>query len=243
MGSGPRIQAQGSIHGDQVNVRTARTLALVVARGGSRSIPQKNIALVAGKPLIAWTIEAALACPEVARVVVSTDDADIESAAKKCGADVPFTRPRDLAQDDTPTIPVVVHALRWLEANEGYRPERLILLQPTSPLRTTGDIGGAIALADEKAAVSVVSVTPAASHPYLMKRITPEGLLEDLVRHDPVLRRQDLDAVYALNGAIYLTERNHLLRSRELLRGRDPRLRDATGTIDRRGHPVGPRAV
>jgi CMP-N,N'-diacetyllegionaminic acid synthase len=197
-----------------VNVHSPPILALVVARGGSRSIPRKNLVPLAGKPLIAWTIEAARQVPATSRVVVSTDDDEIAAAARTFGAETPFSRPRELALDSTPTMPVVLHALGWLEEHEGYSPERVLLLQPTSPLRAAEDIAGAIALAAERDADSVVSVTPATHHPHLLRRITTEGWLEDLAAHPPVDRRQDLDAVYALNGAIYLARREHLVRHR-----------------------------
>jgi CMP-N,N'-diacetyllegionaminic acid synthase len=190
----------------------ASTLALVLARGGSKSIPRKNLAPLAGKPLIAWTIEAALRCPAAPRVVVSTDDEEIAAVARSLGAEAPFERPAGLAQDDTPTMPVVAHALRRLEDTEHYRPDRVLLLQPTSPLRTAEDITAALTLADERRAESVVSVGPASSHPHLLKRITEDGTLEDLMPHDPVKRRQDLEPVYALNGAIYLASREQLLK-------------------------------
>jgi len=195
-----------------LNSKNAPTLALIPARGGSKSIPHKNLAPLAGKPLIAWTIEAALRYAAGLRVVVSTDDEEIANAARRSGAEAPFERPLGLAQDDTPTMAVVSHALWWFDENEGYRPERLLVLQPTSPLRTTDDISAAIALADERAADSVVSVSSGATHPNLLKRVTDEGRLEDLVPHDPVLRRQDLEPVYSLNGAIYLASRDLLLK-------------------------------
>jgi CMP-N,N'-diacetyllegionaminic acid synthase len=185
---------------------------LVVARGGSKSIPRKNIAPLAGKPLLAWTIDAALRSKGAGRVVVSTEDEEIATVARQHGAETPFTRPESLAEDDTPTIPVVLHALNWLEENENFRPDLVVLLQPTSPLRTTEDITAAIDLSMRaRGGGSVVSVTPAAAHPYLMKRITAEGLLEDVAPHPVVERRQDLDTVYALNGAIYIARREHLV--------------------------------
>ena len=195
-----------------MNARSSEILSLVVARGGSKSIPRKNLAPLAGKPLIVWTLEAALGSVRAGRVVVSTDDREIAHIASSHGAETPFIRPAELAQDETPTMPVVLHALEWLEANEGFTPERVLLLQPTSPLRTCDDIDGAIELALTHDAESVVSVSPA-THPYLMKRITGEGVLQDAVPHDVVERRQDLETVHALNGAIYLTRRSHLLRN------------------------------
>ena len=187
-----------------MNVESAPTLALVVARGGSKSIPRKNLALLAGKPLLAWTVEAALGCQAPLRVVISTDDEEIAQASTRYGASQPFLRPAELAQDDTPTVPVVMHAVEQL-ATGGYTPERVLLLQPTSPLRTAHDIDAAIAIAHEYEGASVVSVSPAAQHPHVMKRITHEGLLEDFDEHPPAGRRQDLEAAFALNGAIYIT--------------------------------------
>jgi len=195
-----------------LNSKSAPTLALIPARGGSKSIPHKNLAPLAGKPLIAWTIEAALRSPTRLRVVVSTDDDEIASASRSFGAEAPFERPLGLAQDDTPTMAVVSHALWWFDENEGYRPERLLLLQPTSPLRTADDISAALALADEHRAESVVSVSSGATHPHLLKRVTEDGRLEDLSPHDAVIRRQDLEPVFSLNGALYLAAREQLAK-------------------------------
>jgi CMP-N,N'-diacetyllegionaminic acid synthase len=161
--------------------------------------------------LIAWTIEAALRSRAVDRVIVSTEDDEIAAVARAHGAEAPFMRPVELAQDTTPTMPVVMHALRWLEAEEGYLPESVVLLQPTSPLRTGDDITAATALARAVSADSVVSVCLTRSHPHLAKRITSDGRLEDFTAHPQVDRRQDLEPVYSLNGAIYLARRAHLM--------------------------------
>jgi CMP-N-acetylneuraminic acid synthetase len=185
----------------------------VVARGGSKSIPRKNLAALAGRPLIAWTIEAALRAPSVDRVIVSTEDDEIAAVARAHGAEAPFMRPVELAQDTTPTMQVVIHALRWLEAEEGYVPESVALLQPTSPLRTADDITAASALANAVSADTVVSVSLTPSHPHLAKRITGDGRLEDFDAHPRVDRRQDLEPVYSLNGAIYLARRSHLMKT------------------------------
>jgi len=198
-----------------LNVESAPTLALVVARGGSKSIPRKNLAPLAGKPLLAWTVEAALQCRAPLRVVISTEDEEIARAATRLGAAMPFTRPAELARDDTPTVPVLMHALERL-ATDGYSPERVLLLQPTSPLRTAADIDAAMALAEEHDGASVVSVSPAAQHPHLMKRVTQAGLLEDFGAHPAAGRRQDLEPAFALNGAIYLTPRPWLASHRTL---------------------------
>src|SRR5437660_8101511 len=110
-------------------------LALVPARGGSKGVPRKNIRPLAGKPLLAWSIEAAAGSRPVARILVSTDDPEIAAAGRKFGAEAPFLRPEELALDTTPQLAVVEHALAWLESHEGgYAPDYLLLLQPTSPL-------------------------------------------------------------------------------------------------------------
>ncbi len=179
--------------------------AIIPARSGSKGIPGKNLRPVAGKPLIAWTVEAALAATLLDRVIVSTESSQIVEVALRYGAEAPFMRPENLAQDDTPGVAPVLHAAEWLEENQGYRPDLIMLLQPTSPLRISEDIDNAIALAVERKADAVVSVTPAEAHPYWMKQIHDDGRVTDFIKLDrPIDRRQDLPPLYALNGAIYL---------------------------------------
>jgi CMP-N,N'-diacetyllegionaminic acid synthase len=190
-----------------------KTLAIVPARGGSKSIPDKNIKIVAGKPLIAWTILETLASPNIDRLIVSTDSPKISQVALEYGAEAPFLRPVELAQDDTPGIAPIVHAARWLHQNEGYEPDYVLCLQPTSPFRTAEDIDGAIALAQEKEADSVISVTLVKHHPNWMKHLDETGKLVDYVpRGHTVTKRQDLSPLYALNGAIYLIRFQLLLQ-------------------------------
>lgn len=180
-------------------------VALITARGGSKSIPGKNIAPAGGKPLIAWTIAAALGSRFVQRTLVSTDDEQIADVARRYGAEVPFLRPAELAQDNSPHVPVALHALDWLSRSAGLSPDYLLLLQPTSPLRTSTDIDGAVELALEKGAGSVVSVCETFSHPYLTKTVTADGTLADFVTPpEGYLARQKFPKVYVLNGAIYL---------------------------------------
>ena len=190
-------------------------LGLIVARGGSKSIPRKNIRPVGGKPLIAYTIEAALASGCLDRVVLSTDDPEIAEVAKKFGAEVPFMRPAEMAGDASPVIDAALHAFQWLEKNENYFPMFGMLLQPTSPLRTAGDIQKAVAFAVERNADAVVSVTEADRHPYLMKTVDGQGRLSPFVATPfSETRRQDLPAAYAINGAIYLVKRTLLQEKR-----------------------------
>ena len=193
-------------------------VGLIAARGGSKGIPRKNIKPLAGKPLIAWTIEAAQQSQALSRLILSTDDEEIADVGRRFGAEVPFLRPLPLAADDTLAIDVVEHALDWLAKDQDCRPDYLLLLQPTSPLRTSEDIIGAIHLAEEHNAEAVVSVCPADSHPFLIKRLTEQGTLEDFVSTDQVdLRRQALPPAYALNGAIYLNRPSSLMTHRSFL--------------------------
>lgn len=190
----------------------ASILALIPARGGSKGIPHKNIAQIGGKPLIAWTILAAQRAGVLDRVVVSTDDSAIAQVAQDYQAEVPFLRPPELALDDTPGMLPILHAIRWLEEHQNYKPDFVMCLQPTSPLRNAKDIEAAVRLMDEKSADGVVSVAPVKQHPGWMKLVDADGRMSDyLSANEIAARRQDLLALYALNGAIYITRRGILL--------------------------------
>jgi CMP-N-acetylneuraminic acid synthetase len=192
-------------------------LALIPARAGSKGIPGKNVRLLAGKPLLAYAVEAALGAGAIQRVILSTDSEEIAALGRELGAETPFLRPAELAADDTPTLPVVQHALYWLDRHEAYRPEALVLLQPTAPLRTARHVDEAIELLWETGADSVVSVArvPGHFHP-AWQLIVRDG---ELRRHDgePLAalrtRRQELSATYWRNGAIYACRREALLAS------------------------------
>lgn len=196
----------------------SETIGLITARGGSKSIPQKNIKMLAGKPLIAWTIAAALQSKELSRVIVTTDDEKIAKVSREWGAEVPFIRPIELARDDSSSISAVLHAIQWMEENEGFCPDYIMLLQPTSPFRTAEDIHQSKELARKHCAVAVVSVCEAGRHPYICKRILDNGTLADFMTPEMgYLRRQDLPPAYAVNGAIYLNRRSSLLLDRTFL--------------------------
>lgn len=175
-------------------------LALIPARGGSKGVSRKNLRDVGGRPLIAWSIEAARSAALVDRVVVSSDDAEILAVAREWGAETPFTRPADLARDDTPSIDVALHAL---DALPGY--QTLVLLQPTSPLRTAAHIDACIRLREERGVSSAVSVSESAHSPYWMYFVDAAGAMRRVLS-PPVAaeRRQDLPPAYALNGAVYV---------------------------------------
>ncbi len=189
-----------------VDVSSADVLGLVPARGGSKGLPGKNTASLAGKPLIVWTLEAALAAACVDDVVVSTDSEHIAEVAAEAGARVPFVRPADLAQDDTPMVDVVLHALDELE-RRGRTYSAVALLQPTSPLRTARHIDEAAALKSETGSQAVVSVVESEHSPLWSNTLPPDGRMGAFLRPEAVsARRQDLPKHYRLNGAIYLID-------------------------------------
>jgi N-acylneuraminate cytidylyltransferase len=164
-----------------------RVLAVVPARGGSKSIPRKNVRLLAGHPLLAWSVAAGLQAQTVDRVLVSTDDEEIRDVARRSGAEAPFLRPADLAADDTPDLPVFQHAVAWLEREQGWHADIVVQLRPTSPLRPPGLVDAGIALlaggpgCDSLRAVSTPSQTPYkmwrkdAETPYLRPLLADAG--------------------------------------------------------------------
>src|SRR5204862_1417570 len=181
-----------------------RTLGVIPARGGSRGVPRKNLRDLGGKPIVAWAIETARACPRIDRVVVSTDDDEIGQVARRHGADVPFLRPPELARDETPDRPVYDHAVAWLAENAGYRPDVVVWLRPTAPLRESRDIAEALDLLEGTGCDSVRSVCAAEHHPYWMMRLEGDRLRPLLDQHDATTfhQRQLLPPVYRLNGAV-----------------------------------------
>jgi len=184
-------------------------LALIAARGGSKGLPRKNVLMAGGRPLIAWTIGAALESAAVDKVVLSSDDDEIMEAANAWGCAVPFRRPDGLATDTASSMDVVLHALDQLP---GF--EYIVLLQPTSPLRTAADIDAAFALLKSSGAPSCVSVTEADQSPYWMFNLTEDGkLLNLLPQRSDLTRRQDLPPVYVLNGALYIARVDWLRKS------------------------------
>ncbi|MFH0879036.1 MAG: acylneuraminate cytidylyltransferase family protein, partial [Lentisphaerota bacterium] len=186
--------------------------ALIVARAGSKSVPRKNIRPLAGKPLIAWTFEAAKRSVSLDRIILSTDDPEMAELGRNCSIHVPFMRPAELAGDTSHVIDATLHALHWLENNEGYLPDYFMLLQPTSPFRSFMDIDAAARMALDRNADAVVSVAPARQHPCLMKQVSAEGVLCPWIETGfSETRRQDLPPAYAINGAIYLVRRSVLL--------------------------------
>ena len=180
-------------------------IALIPARGGSKGIPKKNIKLLSGKPLIYWTIQAALKSKFVDEVVVSTDDKNIAQVAKECGASIPFTRPKELASDNSSSMSVVKHAI-----NNIKNIDNILLLQPTSPLRTSEDIDEVINLQKHSQMESVVSISLSSKHPAWMFSLSKDNTLKNFYKFKPDQRRQDLADIYVLNGSIYLATKSFL---------------------------------
>lgn len=194
-------------------IKGCSVLAIIPARGGSKGVPRKNIREIAGKPLIAWTIEAAKKSNYIDRLILSSEDSEIIDVALRWGCEVPFVRPEELAMDDTPGMDPILHAIQKIE-----KYDYIVLLQPTSPLRNTSDIDKCIELCLKKDSNACVSVSETEKSPYWIftleenNQITP--IFED---KEANLRRQDLPTFVALNGAVYVANCDWLLRNKKFL--------------------------
>lgn len=199
----------------------ADMVGIIPARGGSKTVPRKNIKPLSGKPLIYYTIREAKKSSYLSRIIVSTEDKEIAEIASNYGAEV-MERPEELAGDDTPTLPVLQHILGCLAEKEDYRPEVVVVLQPTSPLRTVEDIDGAIKKSLETNCDSVVSICETEHPPYLMYTLDGDKLKPVIKEGEKISRRQDAPQVYRLNGAVYVTYRDIIMKENRVL-GRDTR--------------------
>jgi N-acylneuraminate cytidylyltransferase len=192
-----------------------RVFATINARGGSKGIPGKNIRDLGGLPLIAWTIREARRSACLDRVIVSSDDEAILAVARAHGAETPFVRPAELARDDTPGVDPVLHAV------EALRPEHydyVVLLQPTSPLRTVEDIDGCVSRCLDNAWPCLISVSAADKSPLYMFRMDEDARMAPAIEQERFhTRRQDLPSFYAPNGAVYVAECEWLARTRSYL--------------------------
>ncbi|WP_159446597.1 cytidylyltransferase domain-containing protein [Carboxydocella sp. JDF658] len=190
-------------------------LGLIPARGGSKRLPGKNIKKFGDKPLIAHTICAGLACKEISRLIVSTEDEKIAAVARAWGAEVPFIRPPQLATDEASSLEVVKHALEFVE-QERFFPEYIVLLQPTSPLRESEDISLALQEMRKGQWDLVISLCASNIHPYWYKTIAVTGEVKPFFDYQGSLRSQDLAPAFRPNGAIYI------YRSEFIRRGKSP---------------------
>jgi len=189
-------------------------LVIIPARGGSKGVPKKNIKSLNGKPVISYTIEEAKKSKYIDRIVVSTDNKDIAEVSKNYGAEVPFLRPSELAKDDTPGIDPIIHCINWLKENEKYLPDYVCLLQCTSPFRRVQQIDEALERLIYENFDSLVSICESEVTPYWMKKIE-KGKLKDFLEHSTFyIRRQDAPKVYRLNGAIYISKIECLLKNK-----------------------------
>jgi N-acylneuraminate cytidylyltransferase len=190
-----------------------RILALILARGGSKRVPGKNVRRLGSKPLIVWSIEAAEGVAEICDILVSTDDVEIARIAGSAGALVPWLRPAELATDTATSVDACLHALDWYEKEKGPI-DGLLLLQPTSPFRSRESLSAGIDLFRANRHRSVVGVSPAKSHPLWCFRMIDGSLIPYVEGEQLSSRSQDLPAAYVINGAFYLTASETLRRTR-----------------------------
>ena len=199
-----------------------KIIAVIPARGGSKSIPYKNIKLFCGKPLIAYSVKTALACSSINRVIVSSDSKDILELAHQNGAEVPFIRPKEISQDDTTDYPVFEHCLKYLNDHEGYKPDIIVQLRPTSPLRTPEMVEKAIhKLISRPEADSVRAVCEPSQNPFKMWRINNSGFIEPLLKDEKTNEpynqpRQNLPYVYWQNGYIDVTRYSTIIEKKSM---------------------------
>lgn len=182
-----------------------RVTALIPARGGSKRLPRKNVKLLGDKPLIAWSIEAALASKYIDRVIVSTDDDEIKQVSEKYGAEVPFLRPEHLSNDHATSFDVIKHSIRFVRLDQEN--ELIVLLQPTSPLRLVSEIDAALEFFLTKNAKGVVSISETEHSPMWSNTLPENGCMSDFIRPEVQGKRsQDLPKFFRLNGSIYIYE-------------------------------------
>lgn len=182
--------------------------AVIPARGGSKRLPRKNVALLNKKPLIAYTIEAATSSKRLSRLIVSTDDEEIASVSKRFGAEVPFQRPLELSRDGSAVIDVINHAVSHFERQDGDRIDSVVLLQPTSPFRTSKHIDEAIALYESSEADTVTSVRQLSEHPYWSWTIQGADFQPYFSKEHMSMGRENLPPAFIENGAIFIIKRS-----------------------------------
>lgn len=204
-------------------MRKKQILAIIPARGRSKTVPRKNIRLILGKPLIAYTISEALKSKLLTRIIVSSDDDEIITIAKKWGAEVPFKRPKKLATDKARSLPVIQQAVRFMEKIGGITYDYVVVLQPPTPFRLASDIDNSLKKLMKTGADSVISLCKVeAMHPIRMKKIVNDRIVDFCVKEVEGTPRQELPPAYIRNGAIYAVRRNVLMKQ-NTLHGKDSR--------------------
>ena len=201
-----------------------KIIAIIPARSGSKGISMKNIAKLAGKPLIYYSIKECLKSKFIDRVIVSTDSKKIAEIARKYGAEVPFIRPDDIAKDDTPDLPVFIHALKFLEEKEGYKPEYVVNLRPTCPLRSVEDIDNAVSKILNEKCDSVRTIIKVHQHPYWMVEKEEDKLFAFIknIDRDKYYQRQLLPDLFITNGGVDVMKSSNILEKNSLY-GKDIR--------------------
>lgn len=185
-------------------------IAIIPARGGSKRLPGKNIKLLAGKPLIAWTIEAAVESNVFDHVFVSTDDKEIARISKQFGAEIPFIRPTELASDTATTNDVITHLVDWFDKSHSQQVSSIAILQPTSPLRSAKHIEESMELMDKRSAKAIISVCELEHPIQFCNTLGVNGSMDGFIKASNNKRTQDLETFFRLNGAIYLFDRSYV---------------------------------
>ena len=219
------------LKGKRTMINGRKVLALIPARAGSKGIKDKNIRPLLGKPLMAYSIEAALKSKYMDKVIVSTDGQKIAEISERYGASVPFLRPPGLAGDTSKTIDAVLYTIRQLEGL-GELFDILVLLQPTQPLRTVGDIDGALLEFMKKGQKPLVSVSLVDDHPLLIRSINDRGELSPLLRRSSTCRRQDMPPFYRVNGAIYINKISGLDQDTSFNDNKIPFIMETSHSVD-----------
>ncbi len=194
-----------------------KIVVCITARGGSKGIPRKNIKLLRDKPLIAYAITAGLTSKYADRTIVSTDDKEIAEIAKQHGAEVPFMRPAKLATDKAPSLPVLQHMVAFLETKEKYQPDIIVLIQPTSPMVLNEDVDKAIEQLFKTSTNSCVSVSEITDRPEYMYTLKDNKITPFLKKKSNITRRQDMPKIHRVNGAVYVTKRDVLMKKNKII--------------------------
>jgi len=200
-----------------MNNNNKKILGVITARGGSKGIPRKNIKMLGDKPLIAYTIDAAKKSQLISHLIVSTDDEEIASVCREYGVDVPFMRPSELAGDKVPHLPVMQHAIEFMEKKLGFKFDYVVILQPTSPFREVEDIDKTIEKLIETGADSAVSLVEIDdNHPIKIKKLDGDRVLPYAIPEEEGARRQDFPIAYKRSGAVYAMTRDLLMIDNQL---------------------------